>query len=119
MYDLIGVSPVIRTYHRSFPCYFQREYVVNPMQFFEDLAPYLEDGSIEGLRVHDVRVRRLLKGNSGKRHYENLVVSHDDRYVAAIEAFVEAGGNLVLTDSGYSCWVCWMSATLRVLMVTT
>ncbi|MFW6318276.1 MAG: peptidase M14, partial [Halorubrum sp.] len=85
--------------------YEQREYVVNPMQFFEDLEPYLEDGSIDGLRVHDVRNGRLLRGNSGARRYDNLVVSHDDgvddeRYLAAIEAFVEAGGNLVLTDAG-------------------
>ncbi|WP_245758085.1 M14 family metallopeptidase [Natronobacterium haloterrestre] len=85
--------------------YEQREYVVNPMQFFEDLEPFVEDGDIDGLRVHDVRNGRLLRGRSGKRHYDKLVVSHDDglddpQYVAAIEEFVEAGGDLVLTDSG-------------------
>jgi hypothetical protein len=85
--------------------YEQREYTVNPMQFFDDLEPYLEDGDVDGLRVHDVRVRRLLQGNSGQRRYDKLVVSHDDgiddsQYVEAIESFVEAGGDLVLTDSG-------------------
>lgn len=85
--------------------YSQREYVVNPMQFFEDLEPFLEEGSIDGLRVHDVRIGRLMRGNSGKRRYDNLVISHDDgvddrQYVSAIEEFVEAGGDLVLTDAG-------------------
>ncbi|MDG5820293.1 M14 family zinc carboxypeptidase [Natronococcus sp. A-GB7] len=85
--------------------YEQTEYVVNPMQFFEDLGPFVEDGDVNGLRVHDVRNGRLLRGQSGQRHYDKLVVSHDDgadddRYISAIEAFVEAGGDLVLTDSG-------------------
>nr|WP_233752248.1 MULTISPECIES: M14 family metallopeptidase [Halostella] len=85
--------------------YSQREYTVNPMQFFADLSEHLEDGDMDGLRVHDVRVGRLLRGNSGERRYDKLVLSHDggiddQRYLAAIEAFVEAGGDLVLTDSG-------------------
>ncbi|WP_254766448.1 M14 family metallopeptidase [Salinilacihabitans rarus] len=85
--------------------YEQREYTVDPMQFFADLEPHLEDGEIDGLRVHDVRIGRLLRGNSGERRYDKLVVSHDEgvddpAYVAAIEAFVEAGGDLVLTDAG-------------------
>ncbi|SEW28150.1 M14 family zinc carboxypeptidase [Natrinema salifodinae] len=85
--------------------YEQREYAVNPMQFFADLSEHLEDGSMDGLRVHDVRIGRLLRGNSGKRRYDKLVVSHDvgiddPQYVAAIEDFVAAGGDLVLTDAG-------------------
>lgn len=85
--------------------YSQREYEVNPMQFFEDLAPNLEDGEIDDISVHHVSVGRLLRGRSGKRHYDNLVISHDDgvndaQYVSAIEDFVEAGGNVVLTDTG-------------------
>jgi len=85
--------------------YSQEEYVVNPMQFFADLAPNLESGSMEGLRVHDVRIGRLMRGNSGKRQFDKLVISHDvsrddNEYVAAIEEFVEAGGDLVLTDTG-------------------
>lgn len=85
--------------------YSQEEYVVNPMQFFADLSPNLESGSMEGLRVQDVRIGRLMRGNSGTRRYDKLVISHDigrdsDEYVAAIEEFVEAGGDLVLTDAG-------------------
>lgn len=85
--------------------YSQTEYVVNPMQFFADLAPELESGGMEGVRVHDVRVGKLLRGNSGRRRYEKVVVSHDvgrddPRYVDELEAFVDAGGDLVLTDTG-------------------
>ena len=85
--------------------YEQREYVVNPMQFFADLEPYVEDGAMDEMSVHHVSRGRLLRGNSGQRHYDKLVVSHDDgiddsRYIEAIEAFVETGGDLVLTDSG-------------------
>ncbi|NIC00881.1 M14 family zinc carboxypeptidase [Halobacterium sp. R2-5] len=85
--------------------YSQAEYVVNPMQFFADLEPNLEAGAMEGVRVHDVRVGKLLRGNSGKRRYDKVVVSHDvgrddSRYVDELEAFVEAGGDLVLTDTG-------------------
>lgn len=85
--------------------YSQTEYVVNPMQFFADLESHLENGEMDGFRVHDVRVGRLMHGNSGKRRYDKLVISHDvgrddQRYVSAIEAFVASGGDLVLTDTG-------------------
>ncbi|ELZ02223.1 peptidase M14 carboxypeptidase A [Natrialba chahannaoensis JCM 10990] len=85
--------------------YEQREYSVNPMQFFADLDDDVVDGDIEGMSVHHVSVGRLLRGNSGMRHYDKVVVSHDDGiddpdYVGALEDFVEAGGDLVLTDSG-------------------
>ena len=85
--------------------YEQREYVVNPMQFFGDLEPFVEDGNVDAMRVHDVRNGRLLRGQSGQRHYDKLVVSHDDgiddsQYIEALEEFVDAGGDLVLTDSG-------------------
>jgi len=85
--------------------YEQTEYVVNPMQFFADLAPNLESGEMAGVRVHDVRIGKLLRGNSGKRRYDKVVVSHDvgrddPQYIAALEAFVAAGGDLVLTDTG-------------------
>lgn len=85
--------------------YSQTEYVVNPMQFFADLESHLENGAMDGFRVHDVRVGRLMHGNSGKRRYDKLVISHDvgrhdQRYVSAIEAFVASGGDLVLTDTG-------------------
>lgn len=85
--------------------YPQTEYVVNPMQFFADLESHLENGEMDGLRVHDVRVGRLTYGNTSKRRYDKLVISHeegrdDQRYISAIESFVAAGGDLVLTDSG-------------------
>ncbi|WP_265110875.1 M14 family zinc carboxypeptidase [Halosolutus halophilus] len=85
--------------------YSQTEYVVNPMQFFADLEAHLEDGAMDGLRVHDVTTGRLMRGSSGERRYDKLVISHDvgrddDAYIAAIEEFVEAGGDLVLTDTG-------------------
>ncbi|ELZ13471.1 peptidase M14 carboxypeptidase A [Halovivax asiaticus JCM 14624] len=85
--------------------YSQREYVVNPMQYFADLEPYLEDGSIDELRVHDVRNGRLMRGNSGKFWYDTVVISTDDGidnpwYLAVLELFVATGGNLVLTDAG-------------------
>ena len=85
--------------------YEQTEYEVNPMQFFDDLEPFVEDGDVDAISVHHVRVGRLLRGQSGRRHYDKLVVSHDDgiddpQYISAIEEFVEAGGDLVLTDSG-------------------
>jgi len=76
----------------------QREYEVNPMQFFEDLAPYIaDDGSLQGITTDDV--------TSGLDGYDQLVVSHDvgtddPAYVSAIESFVDGGGDLLLTDSG-------------------
>jgi hypothetical protein len=76
----------------------QRAYEVNPMQFFDDLAPYIaDDGSLQGITTSDVV--------SGVDEYDQLVVSHDvgiddPAYVGAIESFVEGGGDLVLTDAG-------------------
>jgi hypothetical protein len=76
----------------------QREYEVNPMQFFDDLAPYIaDDGSLQEITTDDV--------TSGLDGYDQLVVSHnvgtdDPAYVSAIESFVDGGGDLVLTDSG-------------------
>lgn len=85
--------------------YSQTEYVVNPMQFFADLEPFVEDGEMDGMRLHDVKNGRLMRGRSGERHYDKLVISSDaqrddDEYISAIEEFVEAGGDLVLTDRG-------------------
>jgi PKD repeat protein len=76
----------------------QREYDVDPLQFFEDLAPYIaDDGSLQGITTADV--------TSGLGEYDQLVVSHDvgmddADYISAIESFVDGGGDLVLTDSG-------------------
>jgi hypothetical protein len=76
----------------------QREYEVNPMQFFEDLAPYIDDdGSLQSITTDDV--------TSGLDGYDQLVISHDvgmddADYISAIESFVDNGGDLVLTDTG-------------------
>ncbi|WP_255170991.1 M14 family zinc carboxypeptidase [Natrononativus amylolyticus] len=85
--------------------YSQAEYSVNPMQFFDDLAPFVEDGSMEGISAHHVRVGRLMRGRSGERRYDKLVISgdfgrDDPAFLAAVEEFVEAGGDLLLTDTG-------------------
>ncbi|WP_254864254.1 M14 family zinc carboxypeptidase [Halovivax gelatinilyticus] len=83
----------------------QREYVVNPMQFFEDLEPFLDEGWLRGLSVHHVKIGRLMRGNSGKRHFDNVVVStdvaaDDPAFVDALETFLDAGGRVLLTDAG-------------------
>ncbi|ELY54818.1 peptidase M14 carboxypeptidase A [Natronococcus amylolyticus DSM 10524] len=83
--------------------FYQREYSANPMEFFAELDEFVEDGEIDGLTVDEVRSRDLLDGKD--RQYDTLVVSgemacEDPSYVGAVEAFVEAGGDLVLTDAG-------------------
>lgn len=78
--------------------YSQTEYEVNPMQFFEDLESFVEDGAMDPISVHHVAVGRLLRGNSGQRHYDKLVISGD--FGRDDPRFVEAGGDLVLTDTG-------------------
>ena len=76
----------------------QRRYEVNPMQFFDDLAPHIaDDGSLQGITTADV--------TSGLEEYDQLVVSHDvgidnSAYVGALESFLDGGGDLVLTDTG-------------------
>jgi len=76
----------------------QTAYEVNPMGYFEDLKPVLEDGSIQGIDQENVTPGSL-------EGYDQLVVSHDDGigdpdYVDAIDSFVADGGDLVLTDAG-------------------
>ncbi|WP_254521526.1 M14 family zinc carboxypeptidase [Natrinema caseinilyticum] len=85
--------------------YEQREYTVNPMQFFADLEPFLEDGDVTGMNVFQIVAGRLFWGDATACRYDTLVISHDvcldhPAYVSAIEAFVELGGDLVLTDAG-------------------
>jgi hypothetical protein len=77
--------------------YEQRSYEVSPFAFFEDYAAYA-DAPVDALSVADVTA-------GAHRDYDNLVVVHDDAitdadYVAALDEFVDGGGNLVLTDSG-------------------
>ena len=77
--------------------YEQRDYEVDPFVFFEDYAAFA-DAAVDPLTVADVKAGAHLD-------YDNLVVVHDDaitdtEYVTAIDDFVDAGGNLVLTDTG-------------------
>ena len=76
----------------------QRYYNVNPMRFFEDLSHELVDGSLVGVDTDDV-------ADGALEGYDQLVVSHDvgtddTDYIAAVESFVDGGGDLVLTDTG-------------------
>lgn len=84
--------------------YQQRSYEVTPLTYFEEYSEYT-DASVDPLSVQDVRNRQLLRGQDPA--YDNLVIIHDEgrddqRYLDAIDEFVAAGGNLVLTDSGVS-----------------
>jgi hypothetical protein len=84
--------------------YQQRDYEVTPFAFFEEYATYLDDSNaLREVSVADVRGGGLLDGSTPA--FENVVVIHDQGaddadYVAALEEYVAAGGNLVLTDSG-------------------
>jgi hypothetical protein len=58
-----------------------------------------------GLSVEDIASGALFRGASDRLAVENLVLIHADgkdtpEYVAALDSFVAAGGNLVLTDRG-------------------
>lgn len=75
--------------------YQQREYESTPFRYFEDLADDLETDPVS-LTVADVA--------GGSFDTDHLVVCHDDGlenedYLAGLDSFVEAGGNLVLTDT--------------------
>jgi len=80
--------------------YRQREYEVTPFVAFEMLDEYA-DGPVDPLTVEEVRNGALI--GDGELAYDNLVVNHtdglDEAYREALETYVEAGGNLVLTDS--------------------
>ncbi|MFC4438994.1 MULTISPECIES: M14 family metallopeptidase [Natrialbaceae] len=76
----------------------QEAYEVTPLEFFADY-----DASNAGVEVVELTVDDVKSG--AHREHENLVVVHDDfaddaEYVAALDEYVEADGNLVLTDTG-------------------
>jgi hypothetical protein len=82
--------------------YQQREYEVTPFEFFEQYAGYA-DGPVDPLTVSEVADGALVDGDGTA--YDNVVVIHADEagneaYVDALDGYVEAGGNLVLTDAG-------------------
>ncbi|HLE46897.1 MAG TPA: M14 family zinc carboxypeptidase, partial [Candidatus Thermoplasmatota archaeon] len=74
-----------------------------PNEFFRDMVPYMKDG--ERPAVFDELGLGELKADT-LAHYDNLIVAGsavdailaDSAAHAVLEAFVEAGGNLVLTD---------------------
>jgi hypothetical protein len=77
--------------------YSQRDYQdVTPLQFFADYDAYV-DGTLDGLPADAVREDAL-------EQYDNLVVIHDhftdEDYIDTLDAFVNNGGTLVLTDTG-------------------
>jgi len=79
--------------------YDQTSYEVSPFQFFADYADAVaDDGAVDPVTRGEVTDGALAD-------YDNAVVIHDegrfdDAYVAALDEFVDAGGNLVCTDAG-------------------
>jgi hypothetical protein len=82
--------------------YEQREYNVSPFRFFEDYDASAPAGEVSAETIQDVAAGGLFDAD-GNRKYDHVVVIHDftaDGYVAELDRFVDAGGNLVLTDTG-------------------
>ena len=88
--------------------YEQRPYDVTPFRFFEEYGAFVEDGgSVEPVTVAEVEEGALAG-------YDHAVIIHDylpdltrassgatdAGYTGALDDFVDAGGNLVLTDTG-------------------
>ncbi|WP_238532884.1 M14 family zinc carboxypeptidase [Halalkalicoccus jeotgali] len=83
--------------------YEQREYEVTPFSFLEGYSEFLDEGQLDAVSVADVQDGALL--DDGQPAYDNLVVIHnegveDAAYTDALDAFVNADGNVLLTDSG-------------------
>lgn len=83
--------------------YEQRPYEVDPLTFFEEFA---EDatGAVDPVSVGEVADGALVDAD-GAVTYDHVVVIHDDGidnggYVDALDEYVEAGGDVVLTDTG-------------------
>ena len=107
--------------------FLQREYDVTPFDFFEDYAEFIDSGTMEPVTVAEVANGALFDTN-GNLAYDHVVAIHDyganqdaeyfgsttgytdadhpaegfveAGYTDALDTFVEAGGNLVLTDAG-------------------
>jgi PGF-CTERM protein len=81
--------------------YTQREYTATPLAAFEALDS-AADGPVEAVTVAELGTDTLL--TNGHPVYDNLVLTHDhgvdEAALDGLAAYVEAGGNLVLTDSG-------------------
>jgi hypothetical protein len=82
----------------------QRAYEVTPFEFFAEYEPYIaDDEELTAVTIDEVRDGALTE--SADPSYENVVVIHNESaddadYVAALDEYIEAGGNLVLTDTG-------------------
>lgn len=88
--------------------YQQRPYKVSPFVFFEDYtATALDDpDAFARFSPRDVS-QGALTSSHGQPAYDNVVIIHDEGtelggYINALDAYVEAGGNLLLTDNGVS-----------------
>jgi hypothetical protein len=83
----------------------QLPYSVTNMNFFEDLAPYMDPGQLTPVNVNDV-----LSGASNLNQFTSLVIADNPfpgftatspertNWVNKLRSFVAKGGNLVLTD---------------------
>jgi hypothetical protein len=83
----------------------QRPYEVTPLAYFEDYDEALTGASVDDFSVETIAEGALL--DAGDPAVDQLVVIHadgldDDAYLDAIESYLEAGGELVLTDAGVS-----------------
>lgn len=83
--------------------YEQREYEATPFQYLQDYGDALnEEGNFEFVSIQEVD-NGALTDSEGSPAYENVVLIHDegiDDLVDGLNEYVEAGGNLVLTDAG-------------------
>lgn len=76
----------------------QEEYEVSPLVFFEDF-----DDDNDLIETVGLSPEQIVENGIDAEH---LVIIHDDRgddpagYLDAIDAFVDDGGNLILTDTG-------------------
>lgn len=83
--------------------YEQRDYEVTPLSFLRVYGEFLDEGELDAVDTADVCEGALL--DDDRLAYDNLIVIHDeaaddDAYTDALDAFVDAGGNVLLTDSG-------------------
>ncbi|WP_330633127.1 M14 family zinc carboxypeptidase [Halocatena halophila] len=100
--------------------YQQRPYAVSPQAYFDSYAAAMTTDTVPSAHstgpvtepltdssIEAIANGALLKGNSHRRTVDSVVISHDDGrsvdgYCAQLDAFVDAGGTLVLTDRGVS-----------------
>jgi hypothetical protein len=123
-----GDNPDPRTAWPGGEGYEQRAYDVSPYRFFEDYGEFMADGRMDAVTVGEVANGALVDAG-GNPAYDHVVAIHDyganagagylgttsgyddpadsptpgfdePGYTQALDDYVDAGGNLVLTDSG-------------------